>query len=178
MRPRVRSVDLHQHLWPPPFVYALKERREPPRITRDERTLELVDGTWDANLAAHDPEERLAALDRDGVDIALLSLPPTLGVYALPELVGAYHDGIAELVRDSGGRLQALSAGAVVDGFAGVCVSATDLVDDFGRVAPVLAEAEAADLFVFVHPGPSEPRARAPAWWGAVVDYTAQQQAA
>ena len=172
------SFDLHQHLWPPAFVDALTARSEPPRITRDRTRLELLDGTWDARLGAHELPTRLELLDRDGVDVAVVSLAPTLGVYGIPELVDAYHGGISELVEAADGRLLALSAGAVVDGFPGVCISANDLVEDFDGLADVLAEAETTGRLIFVHPGPATPRAAAPGWWGAVVDYTAQQQAA
>jgi 6-methylsalicylate decarboxylase len=174
---RVRSVDVHQHLWPPAFVEALAGRGEPPRLTDRGRRLELTDGAWDTDLADHDLDRRLAHLDRDEVDVAVVSLAPTLGASELPELVEAYHEGIAETVAASNGRLVALSADSVREGFPGVCVSALDLTDDLDGLAPLLREAEASGRFVFVHPGPSRPRADVPGWWGAVVDYTAQQQA-
>lgn len=174
----VPSYDFHQHLWPPQFVDALMARSEPPCITPDGSRLDLADGSWDAELGMHELPARLALLDRDGVDMAVVSLAPTLGVYDFPELVDAYHDGIRELVEGADGRLAAFSAGTVVEGFPGVCISARALVDDFDGHADVLAQAEATERPVFVHPGPSTRRAAAPAWWGAVVDYTAQQQAA
>ena len=171
------SYDLHQHLWPRPFVAALRARSEPPRLTRDGR-LELTDGAWEADLAAHELDSRLALLDRDGVDIAVVSLAPTLGAYEHPDLVDAYHEGVAELVASAGGRLTAFSAGTLREGFPGVCVSARTVSDELDALADVLAEAEARGLVVFVHPGPSQPHPAAPEWWAAVVDYTAQQQAA
>jgi hypothetical protein len=75
-------VDIHQHLWPAPFVEALNRRTRPPRL--DGSTLELVEGSYQVDLAAHDAETRVAALDRDGIDIAVLSLQPTLGIADLP----------------------------------------------------------------------------------------------
>jgi len=58
------SVDVHQHLWPAPFVAALSRRSRPPRL--EGSALVLVEGSYEVDLAAHDPEARVAALDRDG----------------------------------------------------------------------------------------------------------------
>src|SRR5262249_46537084 len=61
-------------------------------------------------------------------------------------------------------------------GFAGVAVRAAAL-HDLDALAPV-ADALARDGgFLFVHPGPVAVPGR-PAWWAAVVEYTAQQAAA
>ncbi|MDQ6731068.1 MAG: amidohydrolase, partial [Actinomycetota bacterium] len=50
-------IDLHQHLWPAPFVAALRARRRPPRL--DGWALELFMGDrWAIDPAAHDPVTR------------------------------------------------------------------------------------------------------------------------
>ncbi len=77
------AVDIHQHLWPAPFVAALSERSEPPR--RVGSTLVLVEGSYEVALAAHDAEARVAGLDRDGSDVAVLALQPALGIAHLPD---------------------------------------------------------------------------------------------
>ncbi len=87
--------------------------------------LELPSGDWEVDLAAHTLDARLALLDRDEVDVAVISCPPTLELDE--ELVELYHEGITELVADSNGRLLALACGSTRDGFAGVCVPAWDL---------------------------------------------------
>jgi predicted TIM-barrel fold metal-dependent hydrolase len=51
-------------------------------------------------------------------------------------------------------------------------------VRDLDALAPLLSELEERSQFLFVHPGAAEPVAGAPRWWAAVVDYTAQMQAA
>jgi predicted TIM-barrel fold metal-dependent hydrolase len=174
----VPSFDLHQHLWPPSLIAALRARSEPPRLTGDGQRLELRDGVWPADLDSHDLAARIALLDRDGVDVAVISLPPTLGVDEHPELVDAYHEGIAETVAAAEGRLAAFSAGTVRDGFPGVCVGARTVAYDFDTLMDVFAEAQAGGRVLFVHPGPSRPHRAAPGWWPAVVHYTAEQQAA
>jgi predicted TIM-barrel fold metal-dependent hydrolase len=171
----LRTYDVHQHLWPEAFVRALERRREPPRLRG--RRLELeTEGSFPIDLRAHELDRRIALLDRDGIDVAVVSLPPTLETDPHPELRNAYHEGIRELADASGGRLLALAASQVREGFAGACISAAALV---GGVEPLLAELESSGGVLFVHPGPpaSSP-AGAPAWWAAVVDYTAQMQAA
>lgn len=137
--------------------------------------LELAGGDWEVDLAAHSLEARLADLDRDEIDVALISCQPTLELdEALAE---AYHQGIAELVSASGGRLRALAHGSVRDGFAGACVAAPDLLD-LDAIGPLLGELERSGSLLFVHPGPAPAPDGVPAWWPAVVDYTTQMQAA
>jgi predicted TIM-barrel fold metal-dependent hydrolase len=167
------AYDVHQHLWPQPLIAALQARSEPPCLRGD--VLELAGGLWPANLAAHDPERRLAMLDEDGVDVAVLSCPPTMELDE--ELADAYHDGMAELVAASGGRFFAFSYGAIVEGFAGVCVDAAVLLDLDGA-EPLCSELERRGGLLFVHPGPEDAAPGRPDWWPAVVDYTAQMQAA
>lgn len=170
------SFDLHQHLWPEGFISALSRRSERPRLRG--RMLELGEGDFETDLAEHRLEKRLALLDRDGIDIAVVSLQPTLGADDVPELVDAYHAGIRELVAASGGRLRALAVGECLDGFAGASVSARAIVRELERVAPLLRDLEGRRQFLFVHPGPTAAPGDLPAWWPSVVDYTAEMQAA
>jgi predicted TIM-barrel fold metal-dependent hydrolase len=160
--------DVHQHLWPEQLVSALSKRRDPPCLRGTE--LELREGTFETDLAAHDLQTRLQLLDRDEIDVAVVSLPPTLGSDEAPELAAAYDEGILEVAATSGGRIRPLAAGDERDGFAGTCISAPRVVAEglAGRTKPV-----------FVHPGYAHARPGGlPAWWTPVVDYTAQMQAA
>ena len=170
------SYDVHQHLWPEGLVSALSRRRHPPRLRKNR--LEVGEGSFPFDPREHDLDARLALLDRDGVDAALVSLQPTLGADAVPELVEAYHDGIAELVAASRGRFLALATGSVREGFVGTTVAGRALADGLDGLAPLLDELDASGRILFVHPGPTPPAGRLPGWWNAVVAYTAEMQAA
>jgi hypothetical protein len=172
-------VDFHQHLWPEPFIAALQKRASPPRL--DGSILELAGGAeFEIDLADHALDARLDLLDRDGVDVAVVSLSPALGVDDLPgdeaqELVAAYEDGMLELGTAAGERLVSLSASGPLDGFAGVCLAATRLTD-LDEVAWTLDELERRGGLLFVHPGAAPAAPTAPSWWAEVVGYTAQMQ--
>jgi Amidohydrolase len=155
-------------------VRGLSARRSPPRLHAG--LLELdEEGEFEVDLRVHSLEACVARLDRDAIDVAVVSCPPTLELP--PELLDAYHEGIRELVAQSNGRLLALATDAVLDGFAGTCVAA-DALRDLDRLAPLADRLARRGGFLFVHPGPSRPPADAPAWWPAVVGYTSQMQAA
>jgi 6-methylsalicylate decarboxylase len=173
------AVDFHQHLWPEPFIAALSRRQSPPRLRRS--TLELAGSSGDVDLATHTLETRVALLDRDELDVGVVSLSPALGIDDLPEeeageLRDAYEDGILELASVSKGRLVPLAA-TMRDGFAGKCVSAAQLLDAETATSD-FDELERRGSFLFVHPGPAAPSPSRPTWWGEVVDYTAQMQEA
>jgi 6-methylsalicylate decarboxylase len=160
--------DVHQHLWPEQLVAALARRREPPRLVGSR--LELREGSFETDLGAHDPDTRLRLLDRDEIDVAIVSFPPTMGYEEAPELVEAYDEGILEVAAASQGRIRPLACGAERDGFVGTCVSAQSVVRD-----PLAVQGS----LVFVHPGYSPPPPQGkPAWWTPVVEYTAQMHAA
>ena len=56
-------IDLHQHLWPAPFVTALRARRTPPRL--DGWILHLPgERAYAIDPAQHDPEPAASGLDR------------------------------------------------------------------------------------------------------------------
>jgi 6-methylsalicylate decarboxylase len=171
----VAGVDMHQHLWPERVLDVLRRRRRPPRL--DGSTLELDEGRFELDLGAHQLARRLRELDRRGIDVAVVSLQPTLGDPLPAELVDAYHEGILEVSRQSENRIRPLAAGAVLDSFAGTCLAASDLLV-LDAAASVLDELERAGGFLFVHPGPARPHDGGPGWWTAGVDYPAQMLAA
>ena len=168
------AYDVHHHLWPEPFLAALARRERRPRLRGC--TLELeTEPPLEVDLGLHTLDSRIAQLDRDGIDVAVISLPPTMETEAHEDLREAYHEGIIELVAAAGGRLVALACDEQREGFAGACISALRLVEG---AEPLFTELEDAGQILFVHPGLPAPRPRdAPGWWNAIVDYTAQMQA-
>src|SRR5579884_2768417 len=76
-------VDVHQHLWPPELIDALRARRTPPRLRG--WTLELAgEPDYAVDPAAHDLEARVAQARLDGLGLALVSLSSPLGIETLP----------------------------------------------------------------------------------------------
>jgi len=173
-------VDVHQHLWPPAFVEALRRRRAAPRL--DGATLELAEGTFEVDLGSQVAASRIAMLDRTGIDVAVLSLQPTLGVWALPdeertELTEIWESGAIELAEASGGRFAVLACGHASPAFAGAVVPAVSLRDVDGLTA-LLSGLHDSGGFLLVHPSGGNATPGAPSWWASIVDYTAEMQAA
>jgi hypothetical protein len=199
------SVDVHQHLWPAALVEALRERSRAPRL--DGWTLHLAgERPSDLDPAEHDVSRRLAAEPAGRRHLIGVSLSSPLGIEHLPAdeaapLLDAWHSGAAVLPRPFRpwvsasvaepdlARTKDLLAGDVL----GLQVPATALTTPAAleRLAPLLAVCEDANRPVLVHPGPARPEPETlghstrasepsgiPAWWAAVVDYSAQLQAA
>ncbi len=101
--------DIHQHLWPEQLVAALAKRGEPPRLVGSR--LDLREGSFETDLGAHDLDTRMRLLDRDEIDVAIVSFPPTMGFEEAPELAEAYDEGILEVAAASRGRIRPLKPG-------------------------------------------------------------------
>jgi len=137
---------------------------------------------WQLDVESHDLDTRLGLMDRLELQRAVVSLQPTLGIDRLPsdeafELTEIWEAGILELADAAGGRIVPLAAREPAAGFAGVCVSGAAL-RDLDALAPRLDALEDSDRFLFVHPGATATPPGAPTWWTAIVDYTAEMQAA
>ncbi|MEO5711628.1 MAG: amidohydrolase [Nocardioidaceae bacterium] len=189
------ATDVHQHLWPVPFIDLLRARSEPPYL-RGWTLHTAGEPPYEIDPSHHDIGTRIEADLADGIGTACLSLSAPLGVESLvrPEadaLLAAWHEGAAELpehfrawasVPTVEPDLVAL-AGLLDNGFVGVQLPATELLtpDSWPRLGEVLRVAEQADKPVFVHPGPEPLRLSAgelPGWWAPVVGYATQMQAA
>lgn len=188
---RTPPVDVHQHLWPPALVEALRRRSTPPLLRG--WTLHLTgEPPYEVRPGDHDPVAR-AALDPAGTRV-LLSLSTPLGIEALPPdqatpLLEAWHAGATDLSDPFEGWAATaetepdlvMLTKCLENGFVGLQVSATAWASPAALEAnaAVLRVCEELDRPVLVHPGPVAGGATdAPAWWPAVVDYPAQLQAA
>jgi len=186
------AIDVHQHLWPDELVDRLRARNRAPYL-RD-WTLHL-DGepAYVVDAADHDAGARVSLDEASAVDVACVSLSAPLGIETLPRdeaatLVDAWHRGARSLPQ----HFRAWASVPAVEPdldvlrgllreprFIGLQLPATQLLTPtaWERLAPVLAIAEAAGAPVLVHPGPvpwSGIDDALPAWWPAVVGYTAQ----
>ncbi len=165
-------IDFHQHVWTDEFRSALARRSGAPYL-RGRRLVLPQGGEFDVDPDAYAPEQRLAALDRAGLDRAIVSLPPTME--PTPELADLWNERAHELTAQSNGRLLPLAYRDARPRFPGSIVAASDLLD-LGALAPLLNKLQAQQQLMFVHPGPAGSGSNG--WWAAGVDYTAQMQAA
>lgn len=183
------AVDVHQHLWTPAFVDALRRRGTPPRL--DGWTLHLAgEPAYRVLPGDHDLARRLAL--NEGLELALVSLSSPLGIESLPAedawpIIDAYHEDALALPAPFGAWAAtcldeidpARLAKTLDQGFAGLQLPATATGSgaDLARVAPLLDVLTERDLPLFVHPGPAAEPA-GPGWWPAVVPYVQQMHAA
>jgi hypothetical protein len=184
------SIDVHQHLWPEPFLAALRERRTAPRL--DGWVLHLPDERpYRIDPAHHDIDERAALAADDGDDLVLICPSAALGLDRLPppeaaELEDAWLEGALSLpapfrawtmASDPDALRRALDRGAI-----GLEIAADVLVapDGLERAKPLLDVLEATGRPLLVHPGPAgaADAPTRPAWWAPVVPYVAQLHAA
>ena len=188
------SVDLHQHVWPEPFLDALRARRSGPRL--DGWELHLPgERTCAIDPAHHDAEARAALAAADGDEVVCVAPSAALGLDRLApaeaeEFAAAWLDGALALpppfrawamagIRDPdpAALRDALERGAIGLEVAADVLAAPDGLDRLGPLLDVLEEAGAALL---VHPGPAggDDAPGRPDWWAPVVPYVAQLHAA
>ena len=173
------GLDVHQHLWPPSFVEELSRRASIPFL--EGANLHLSEGVYQIELRDHELATRLSLLDRAGIDTAVVSLQPTLGLESVEpgereRLEGVWEEGILGLAAAAAGRIVPLAPGLPREGFAGASIGA-DRLDELDALAPTLDALRGSGV-LFVHPVAGRPPVGAPAWWPAVVDYTSQMQRA
>jgi 6-methylsalicylate decarboxylase len=197
----MRSVDVHQHLWPEGVLRVLERRSDAPRATwRDERWLVELAGepAFEVSPRDHDPAERSYALS---VDRALVALSAPVGAERTEaagalNVISAWQDAAKALPDNfgwwaatpsalAGGEEPELVVRAIADGAAGLCLPADRLATPASArvVLPLLAAVAEAGASLFVHPGPVQghspvPPEPDPAWWSPATRYVAQQHAA
>ena len=156
---------------------------EPRSRSSDGTVLTTPEGAGALDLRVHDLEHRLAALDRDGIEVAVVSLQTTLGLESLEpaareELELAWVEGIQRgrsRVRRPDPRVRPREGDRRlrrnVDRRLGAARARGE------RIAP--AAVDAAGGLLFVHPeaaGPIPPGR--PPWWGWTIGYAGQMQRA
>jgi len=193
----MRSVDVHQHLWPETVLRVLERRSAPPKASwQDDRWLIELPGepAFDVDPRDHDPDERARTLT---VDRALVALSSPVGLEALPArdalaAIAAWQEAATALAPELGwwaatpealqGEGEAeLAREAIAAGAAGVCLPANRLGTprDANEALPLLNAIADAGAPVFVHPGPASTGAQhEQVWWSPATNYVAQQHAA
>ncbi len=121
----MRVIDFHAHVIPPDFVTAMRSGTAP-----DDIRMETMDSQpWVVHRQGyryplletfHDVDARLRAMDAAGIDIAVLSCPPTLFLYwcDAPTAVDAarvINDGIAAMVAQEPGRFAGVATLPLLD---------------------------------------------------------------
>jgi hypothetical protein len=187
-------TDIHQHLWPDPFLDALRARRAEPRLVGWELRL-VGERPFAVDPAAHDPEARAEQAAADGDELVCVAPSAALGLDRLPaaeaaELAAAWLDGALELPApfrpwamagiaepEPDALRSALDRGAVGLELAADVLAAPGAL---GRLSPLLDVLGAARAPLLVHPGPAgaEDGPGRPAWWPPVVPYVVQLHAA
>lgn len=192
----MRTVDVHQHLWPDALLEALRQRASPPMLRG--WTLHLAgEAPYEVAPGDHDVRQRAERELADGRALVLVSLSTPLGIEDLPAaeaapLLDAWHEGAADLPAPFGHWASVRTPGdgephdlAALDDLAargarGLQLGAHLLSSPHALEAraPLLDRCAALGLPVLVHPGPVPAVAGAPGWWPAVAQYPAQLQAA
>lgn len=187
-------TDVHQHVWPPELLEALRRRRRPPRLQGWTLVLD-GEAPYEVDPRAHDPHRRAEAEEAVGIGRALVSLSSPLGIETLPPadaapLLAAWHLGAVDLPQRFGvwaavGLAEPdpdeLTRVLGLDRVVGLQLPATALADPAAveRLGPLLDALARADRPLLVHPGPvAASCSGVPEWWPALVPYVAQLHAA
>jgi len=195
-------VDVHQHVWTRPLLERLSERDALP-LVRPEQGLTVLHSAAEApyviDVSSEAPEQRVARLREDGLDLALVAISSPIGIEALPrdsalELIDAHLEGVLALPAGFAAWGPIAVDGAEPDevdqllgrGCVGISLPAGALAsaDGLHRLGPVLERVSQRDVPLFVHPGrapgqrPSPGEFGEPLWWRALTDYVSQMQAA
>jgi predicted TIM-barrel fold metal-dependent hydrolase len=174
------AIDCHAHWIPPELAENLRTRRTAPRIEDSPEGEVFV--TYQGRREFHSlgsVDGRLALMDKNRVQMQVISLASLFGVDSLPlqeslPLVTAFNDGVAVLCQTYPTRFAAIAALPLADiraacrelershalGLRGAILPA----DGFATLAaaepyrPLFAVANRLRSHFFVHPGPIEPQ--------------------
>jgi predicted TIM-barrel fold metal-dependent hydrolase len=185
-------IDVHQHLWPKQFVEELRRRTRLPHL-RGWTLMTAGEPPYSVRSADHDVAGRQQLLEKDGVDLAVLSLSSPLGIEYLDPgdahpLLNAWHDGVRDQDVSFAGWASVTIDNYDLDDlrqllgsrFVGLQLPACAVGDPHSveRRADLLALCEEVGKPVLIHPGPVAAGAEVPAWWAPAVSYVGQLNAA
>lgn len=99
------TIDMHSHWIPPELAELMRTRDNAPSIKPDENGREFIHqprGKFPLPKDYGDIDERLAAMDRNGIDVGVLSISAVFGVERLPaeealSISQLYSDSISAL---------------------------------------------------------------------------------
>ena len=185
------AVDLHQHLWPEPFLEQLRRRTRAPYL-RDRQLVTQGSPAYEFRPGDHETGQAHRAGPQGG-DRARVRQPlRPLGIESLPReqagaLIDAWHGAALDLpshfaawasvpARAGPGRAHRAAGRTVRRGAAAHATAEPSA--RLARRGEVLRVAELAGKPVFVHPGPTPSAVAVPSWWAPVVGYVAQLRAA
>jgi predicted TIM-barrel fold metal-dependent hydrolase len=111
------AIDLHFHWGPKGFADVLRQRTSKPMIRRGEDGAEYFDSNFSSNRLSPDFDDvnaRLAEMDKNGVQRAVLSISPVTGIEALPlqeslPLARAYNDAASAVCAKHPDRFSAFA---------------------------------------------------------------------
>ncbi|HVL57679.1 MAG TPA: amidohydrolase family protein, partial [Burkholderiaceae bacterium] len=174
-----RRIDVHSHVIPQRIVDAIAQRPAAfkARVEGDGEQRRIVHEqgyAYPLFAEFHDPQAKLASMDRKGIDVAVISPAPPMFYYwadadlAL-EVARHVNDGVADMVAAAPGRLRGMATvpmqhpdAAIAElervtrmhGFRavelGTSVEGAQLAES--RFRPLLRRAADLGVFVFAHP--------------------------
>lgn len=117
------TIDMHSHWIPKELAEEMRKRDTVPKIQADERGREFIHqprGAFPLPKDYADIEERLAAMDRNGIDIGVMSISAVFGVERLPaeealHICQLYSNAISELHQKYPDRIYGLATLPIAD---------------------------------------------------------------
>jgi hypothetical protein len=195
-------IDVHQHVWTPPLIDALSQRRDLPLITVEAGVHSVHcagEPPWELDSRGESAAARTTLLDVDVLDAAIVAISSPIGIEALAreealELIDIHLAGVAQLGPRFGAwaplvtdrpqpeDVDRLAAGRPV----GISVASGAIATParLAALGPTLHRIAELGFTLFVHPGRAigdsvaHSPADEPTWWRGLTDYVAQMQAA
>lgn len=116
------TIDMHAHWLPEAFCDAMRARSTPPFIRRKEDGHEYLESAFNSSPLAQreSAEQRIAEMDKGGVERGVLSLTTVYGVERLPSaeavpLCQAFNDAVAAVCARYPERFNGLAALPIAD---------------------------------------------------------------